>query len=96
MVRLDAVTLRDRTRVALSPPAMLRCTMAEALAHFVRDDVAPAAADLGAPLAAIVNYNSYDCRGRNRVAGAKISEHGKGNAIDIRAIRLGNGTWLSS
>ena len=92
MVRLNAITLRDRVRVPLTPPAVLRCPMAEALAHFMRNDVAPAAAELGAPLAAVVNYDSYDCRGRNRVAGAKTSEHGKGNAIDIRAIKLGNGT----
>jgi hypothetical protein len=92
VVRLSAVTLPDRARVPLNPPATLRCGMAEALAHFVRDDVAPAVAGLGAPLAAIVNYDSYDCRGRNRVVGAKISEHGKGNAIDIRGFKLGNGT----
>ena len=92
VVRLEAVTLRDRVRVPLNPPAVLRCPMAEALAQFMRNDVAPAAAELGSPLAAVVNYDSYDCRGRNRVAGARISEHGKGNAIDIRAIRLTNGT----
>jgi hypothetical protein len=94
VVRLNAVTLRDRLRVPLNPPAVLRCGMAEALAHFIRNDVAPAAAELGAPLASIVNYDSYDCRGRNRVIGAKISEHGKGNAIDIRGIRLANGTMV--
>lgn len=92
VVRLEAITLRDRIRVPLNPPAVLRCPMAEALAHFVRNDVAPAAGELGAPLAGVVNYDSYECRGRNRVAGARVSEHGKGNAIDIRAIRLANGT----
>ena len=98
VVRLDAGMMRDRTRVPLNPPAVLRCQMAEAVAHFLRDDVAPAAAELGGALSGIVNYNSYECRGRNRVAGARISEHGKGNAIDIRGIRLGNGTvvdWTS-
>jgi hypothetical protein len=44
VVRLEAVTLRDRIRVPLTPPAVLRCSMAEALAHFMRNDVAPAAA----------------------------------------------------
>lgn len=91
VVRLDAITLRGGARVPLSPPAVLRCTIAEALAHFVREDMAPATGELEAPLASIINYDSYDCRGRNRVAGAKISEHGKGNAIDIRGIRLSNG-----
>ena len=55
-------------------------------------EVAPAAAELGGAVSAIVGYNSYECRGRNRVNGARISEHGKGNAIDIRGIRLDNGT----
>jgi hypothetical protein len=91
VVRLAAIILRDKTRISLSPPAMLRCSMAEAVANFVRDEVSPAAAELGAPLASIVNYDSYDCRGRNRVVGARLSEHGKGNAIDIRAVRLANG-----
>lgn len=98
VVRLEAVTLRDRSRVPLNPPAVLRCPMAEALAHFMRDEVAPAAAELGSALSGVVNYNSYECRGRNRVVGARISEHGKGNAIDIRAIRLATGAevdWTS-
>ena len=91
MVRLDAIMTRDQGRIALNPPATLRCGMAEAVAHFVRDDVAPAAAELGAPVTAIANFDSYDCRGRNRIVGAKLSEHGKGNAIDIRGIRLATG-----
>ncbi len=30
----------------------------------------------------------FDCRGRNNIRGAKLSEHGKGNALDISAIKL--------
>jgi hypothetical protein len=56
--------------------------------------MAPAALELGAPLKSIDNYDSYRCRGRNNVTGAKVSEHGKGNAIDLRAIRLANGTLV--
>ena len=44
-----------------------------------------------APLKAIDNYASYDCRGRNRVVGAKLSEHGKANALDIRSLKLADG-----
>ena len=33
----------------------------------------------------------FECRGRNRVPGAKISEHGKANALDVRALKLANG-----
>jgi hypothetical protein len=94
LVRLEAIVLTDLSRVAVDPPAMLRCTMAEAVVSFVRADAALLARDLGAALRAVQNYDSYDCRGRNRVAGAKTSEHGKGNALDIRGLTLANGRFV--
>jgi hypothetical protein len=91
VVRLDAVVLPDRTRVTVMPPATLRCEMAEMVVHWVRDSVAPAVEELGSPLSAIDNFASYECRGRNRVEGAKLSEHGRANALDVRSFRLGDG-----
>jgi hypothetical protein len=91
VVRLEAVVLRDGSRVAVRPPAMLRCEMAESVVRWVRDDVAAAVQALGASLRSIENYASYDCRGRNNVAGAQLSEHGKANALDIHSLRLTNG-----
>jgi hypothetical protein len=90
-VRLEAIVLADKTRVAVTPPAVMRCGLAEAVVRWVRDDIAPAALTLGAALKTIENAASYECRGRNRIVGAKLSEHGKGNAIDIRAVRLASG-----
>ena len=90
-VRLEAVFLRDKTRVALTPPAIVRCTFAEAIVQWVREDLAPAVRNLGAPLRSLDNYAAYDCRGRNRIVGAKLSEHGKANAIDVRSVKLANG-----
>jgi len=90
-VRFSAVITRDHQRIAIAPPATMRCSTAEAIAHWIRDDVAPIAATLGAPLGAVANFASYECRGRNRIVGAQISEHGKGNALDIRALTLTNG-----
>ena len=90
-VRLSAVMSKDNVRIAVTPAATLRCTTAEAVAHWVREDVAPIAATLGAPLGGVANFDSYECRGRNRVVGAMLSEHGKGNAIDIRSLTLANG-----
>src|SRR5262249_57552910 len=81
----------DGRRVARRAAATLRCTMAGAIADWVRGEIAPAAAALGAPLRAIENYDSYDCRGQNRVKGAKLSEHGKANALDIRSLKLADG-----
>ena len=94
MVELGTVWLADRSRVALIPPAVIRCTMAQSLAAWLRDDAAPLAGKLGAPLRAIDVYDAYSCRSRNRVAGAKLSEHGKGNAIDLRAFTLADGRAL--
>ncbi|MGD0026432.1 MAG: extensin family protein, partial [Xanthobacteraceae bacterium] len=37
------------------------------------------------------DFDSYECRGRNRVRGATLSEHGRANALDVRALRLANG-----
>ena len=81
VVRLDAVILGDRSRVAIAPPAILRCPMAEAIATWVREEAAPRALDLGSALRAVENLTSFDCRGRNGVVGAKLSEHGKANAL---------------
>jgi hypothetical protein len=94
VVRLEAVVLRDKSRVALTRPAIVRCTFAEAIVQWVREDVAPAVRPLGAPLRSLDNYAAYDCRGRNRIVGAKLSEHGKANAIDVRSVKLANGTLV--
>ena len=91
LVRLEAVVLDDLTRVTITPPATLRCTMAEAIVEFVRADAAPLTRELGGVLRALQNFDSYDCRGRNRVAGARTSEHGKGNALDVRGFTLTSG-----
>jgi hypothetical protein len=37
------------------------------------------------------NLTSFDCRGRNGNVGAKLSEHGKANALDIHSLKLANG-----
>lgn len=94
VVRLEAVVLADKSRVALTPPATLRCSFAEAIVYWVREDVVPAVRSLDAVLGSIENYVSYECRGRNGVVGAKLSEHGKANALDVASVKLGNGTVL--
>lgn len=94
MVRVDAVTLAGGTRVELKPAPVLRCVFAESFVAWVRDEVAPRAAKLGAGLRAVETYDDFECRERNRVNGAKISEHGKGNAVDLRSLHLADGRAL--
>jgi hypothetical protein len=95
VVRLEAVMLADKTRVAVTPPATLRCSFAEAIVHWVRDDIAPAVRSLDASLKGLDNYASYDCRGRNNIVGARLSEHRKANALDVRSVKLANGTVMA-
>ncbi len=94
MVELEAVRLPDQRRVAIQPPALLHCGMAESVAAWLREEAAPRAAALGSPLAAIENYDSYECRSRNRVPGARLSEHAHGLGLDVRALHLADGRRL--
>lgn len=50
---------------------------------------------LGSVLSTVETYDDFECRGRNRIASAKLSEHGKGNAVDLRIFRLADGRALS-
>ena len=93
-VRLDAVHLPDGARVALTPAPTMRCDMAAATADWVRDDVATLVARLGTTLSHVETADAYACRGRNRVVGAKLSEHARGNALDIAAFVLADGRRL--
>jgi hypothetical protein len=88
MIELDAVLLPSRKRVEVRPAAILRCAMAESFAAWVRDEAASHVTVLGDALRGVDTLGSYECRGRNGVADAKLSEHGKGNAIDVRALIL--------
>lgn len=91
VVELETILLPNKVHVAVMPAATLRCSLAEAIAQWVREDVAPRVRALDSSLKSLDNYASYDCRGRNRVAGATLSEHGKANALDIRSLKLMNG-----
>jgi hypothetical protein len=55
----------------------------------------PLLASLGSTISDLDNFDSFECRGRNRVVGARLSEHGRANALDVRAFRLANGRSIS-
>ncbi len=95
LVRLEAIVLPDRRKVAVKPAAILRCKMAAAVADWVRTDIAPLAQSLGGGISNLDNFDSFECRGRNRIAGAQLSEHGRANALDVRAFGLANGKSIS-
>ena len=90
---VDAIILPDQSKVAVTPPAILRCPMAQAIADWVREDVAPSLKNLP-PLRGLDNLASYDCRGRNNVRAAQVSEHGRADALDVRDFKLADGREL--
>ena len=90
-VRLTAVRLADGRMIPLKPAAISRCEMTVAAATWMSEALAPAVAAAGGELTAIRIADSYNCRPRNRVAGAKMSEHGRGNAVDVGGFELGDG-----
>jgi hypothetical protein len=91
MVRLDAVLLADRARIEVKPAPVLRCEMAESLAAWIHDEAVPRLKNVGMALQGVETYDDFECRGRNRIIGAKLSEHGKGNAVDLRSFTLADG-----
>jgi hypothetical protein len=78
--------------VELRPPALLRCPMVPAVDHWVENVVTPAARHyFGQSVVELKVAASYSCRGMNGVPGARLSEHGHANAVDISAFVLADG-----
>ena len=79
-------------RVGLQPAAFVGCPMIPQIDDWVANVVQPAARQtLGAELAELKVAASYSCRAMNHVSGAKLSEHGHANAIDISSFKLADG-----
>ncbi len=90
-LRLQAIVLADGSKVTISPAVIMRVSLATAVADWVRDDLAPAIAAMGDQLAGIEGAGAYECRSRDSIAGAKLSEHAIGNALDLHALRTEHG-----
>ncbi|WP_417243444.1 extensin family protein [Celeribacter sp.] len=93
---LDApVRVTEIAGLKLSPPATLDCPTAKALYTWVEKGAKPAVARMGGGAAGLRIMASYACRTRNNQAGAKVSEHGRGRAVDVGAVLLKNGDRVS-
>lgn len=91
----DPVRVTSIDGVMLSQAATMDCTTANALETWVKKGVKPVVGRLGGGVSSLQVVAHYSCRTRNSQPGAKISEHGKGHAIDISAINLKNGVSLT-
>ncbi|WP_442216300.1 extensin-like domain-containing protein [Rhizobium sp. 2YAF20] len=84
--------------IKVKPEGTMRCEAALALAHWMKQSVIPDAAtalkDAG-PIATINQASTYICRLRNNATTGKISEHARGNAIDVASFTFQNGTTVA-
>ncbi|MBZ9880926.1 extensin family protein [Mesorhizobium sp. CA10] len=76
--------------VAMKPAATLTCNMAATFAAWTKNELQPAARwRYFSGVRAIHQGSSYSCR--NIAGEGVLSEHGKGNALDVMSIELNNG-----
>ncbi len=90
------VAALDGGAVGFGAAYTLDCPMVAALNAWLRDVVQPTAeARFGQKVVEIIGMGAYSCRSMNGVAGARISEHAFGNALDIGGFRLADGREIS-
>ena len=91
----DPIAVTRVAGVQLSRPALMRCDTARALDRWVRQGALPAVGRRGGGLVEMRVAADYSCRSRNSQRGARLSEHAKGNAIDLSAFTLADGTKVT-
>lgn len=91
----DAVSISSISGVSLSTKSQMDCGTARALRSWVDNSAKPALSRKGGGLREIKVAAHYACRRRNNSKTGKISEHGKGRAIDISAFRLMDGSEIT-
>lgn len=91
----NAIKLGSVSGVTLSQSSVMDCGTAKALKTWVNKGVKPAFGNRGGGVSALRVAAHYACRTRNNKKGAKISEHGKGRAIDVSGFKLKNGEVIS-
>jgi len=95
----DAVRLANTgaRRIAFAPPDLgIACPVAASLAMWEWNVLQPAARDLlGAPVATVEHFGSYNCRRMYGRDGGSWSEHATADAIDIAGFRLTDGRHVT-
>lgn len=91
----NAVRLRSVAGVGFSERPTMDCTTAKALKTWIQNGLKPTIGSEGGGVAQILVAGHYTCRPRNNQAGARLSEHSFGRAIDISGFRLQNGERIS-
>jgi len=91
----NGVKVTEVSGVALTQHARIDCNTAKALNTWVENGVKPAVGKRGGGVKSLKVVAHYACRTRNNKKGARISEHGRGRAVDIAAINLNDGSQMT-
>jgi len=91
----NAVKLYSVNGIELSQPVTVECDTAHALKTWIDRGMEPAVGRTGGGVVKLKVAAGYSCRTRNHKPGAKISEYGKGRAIDLSGFYLQNGDQIS-
>ncbi len=94
-VTFSRIKTADGGLIALESALTLHCGFALEVVKWIREDLAAIAASDGRKLAKLGSIGGHACRGRNRVAGAKLSEHAIGNALDLGQLLMNDGKTVS-
>lgn len=84
----EPVRVTSVAGIRLSTPATIDCTTAKAFKTWIERGLRPA---FRREIVEIQIAASYICRPRNNVRGNKISEHGRGKAVDVSGLVFSDG-----
>ena len=88
----DPVSVTSIDGIRLSQPSTIDCPTAKALKTWVQQSMRPAFGNREVVELRIAAH--YICRPRNNIKGNKVSEHGRGKAIDISGFVFSDGkSW---
>jgi hypothetical protein len=91
----NAVRVRMVSGVELSQASVMDCPTAQALKSWIEQTAKPTLSSEGGGLKRLRVAAHYMCRTRNNQPGGRISEHGRGRAIDIAGVRLRDGSLIT-
>lgn len=82
--------------VTLNKPLTVDCSMIPAIEAWLNESVQPIArARFGSEVVGVEAFGAYSCRPVDNIAGAQLSEHSFGNAVDISGFKLADGRDIS-
>lgn len=90
-VTFQRIDLADKSSVTFESAITVRCEFAQEVLAWVRDDLRPITARQNDPVVRVTSVGGHACRGRNRIPGARMSEHASGNALDLGGLVLKSG-----